>query len=153
MRKNRSPKEIPLMKSELVAEVFTIMMEAYIKSLGRTPTGQRLTITIKSYNRYIKFSGFKEYFDICLFKSGDIDIKVNEFCHGTYVERIFEWSDERKEQDAFLDKLRNGFANQIIEVANCTLVDYHSFMDLLHGDNHFAEAYEYFNREFGHCYD
>ena len=152
-KKNVALSQKSLMKSEMVAEVFTILMEAYIKSLGRTPSGQRLTITLKSYNRYIKFSGFKEYFDICLYKSGDIDIKVNEFCHGTYIERIFEWSDERKDQDAFLEKLRNGFADQIIEVANCSLVDYHSFMDLLHGDNNFAESYAYFKREFGHCYD
>ena len=39
------------LKSEMVAEAFTILMEAYIKQIGRVISGQKLTITIKSYNR------------------------------------------------------------------------------------------------------
>ena len=119
-------------------------MEAYIGSLGRCSSGQKVTITIKSYNRYIKFSGFREYFDICLYKSGDIDIKMCESCHAGYLERIYEYKEDRAQQEVFLQKLRDGFAEQLIDVANCSLVDYHSFMDMLHGDWHFKEAYEYF---------
>ncbi len=74
-KKNVDPSQVPLMKSELVAAAFEILMEAYIGSLGRCSSGQKVTITIKCYNCYIKFSGFREYFDICLYKSGDIDIR------------------------------------------------------------------------------
>ncbi|RKM55715.1 hypothetical protein D6853_09170 [Butyrivibrio sp. X503] len=142
----------PRMKSEMVAEAFTILMEAYIRQIGRVSSGQRLTITMKSYNRYIKFSGFKEMFDICLYKSGDIDLKMKEFCHGDYQERIYAYTDNPAEQDAFLNELRNGLADKLMEVGTCNLVDYHSFMDLLHGDRHFIDSYNYFKREFGHCY-
>ena len=147
MRKKRSSEEIPLMKSELVAEAFTILMEAYIRSLGRCSSGQRVTITIKSYNRYIKFSGYREYFDICLYKSGDIDIKLRESCHADYLERIYNFTDNRSEQNAFLDRLRNGLADEIIEVATCSLIDYHTFMDMLHGEWRFADAHNYFKNE------
>ena len=147
MRKKRSPEEIPLMKSELVADAFTILMEAYIRSLGRCSSSQRVTITIKSYNRYIKFSGYREYFDICLYKSGAIDIKLRESCHADYLERIYSYTDDRSEQNAFLDRLRNGLADEIIEVATCSLIDYHTFMDMLHGDWHFADSYNYFKNE------
>ena len=82
-KKSVDPSQVPLMKSEMVATAFEILMDAYIKSLGRCSSGQKVTITIKSYNRYIKFSGFREYFDICLYKSGDIAINwrgVAEHC-------------------------------------------------------------------------
>ena len=143
-KKNVDPSQVPLMKSEMVAAAFEILMEAYIGSLGRCSSGQKVTITIKSYNRYIKFSGFREYFDICLYKSGDIDIKMRESCHADYLERIYEYKEDRAQQEAFLEKLKDGFAMQIMDVANCNLVDYHSFMDMLHGDWHFKDAYEYF---------
>lgn len=145
-KKNVDPSQIPLMKSEMVAAAFEILMEAYIGSLGRCSSGQKVTITIKSYNRYIKFSGFREYFDICLYKSGDIDIKMHESCHADYLERIYEYKEDRAQQEAFLEKLKDGFATQIMDVANCSLVDYHSFMDMLHGDWHFKESYDYFNK-------
>lgn len=144
--KNVDPSQVPLMKSELVAAAFEILMEAYIGSLGRCSSGQKVTITIKSYNRYIKFSGFREYFDICLYKSGDIDIKMREWCHEDYLDRIYEFADDRAQQEAFLQKLRDRFAKQLIDVANCSLVDYHSFMDMLHGDWHFKESYDYFTK-------
>ena len=80
MGKKKMPDEVHLMKSELVAKAFTILMEAYVRMIGRTSSGQKLTITLKSYNRYIRFQGFREYFDICLYKSGDIDIKMDECC-------------------------------------------------------------------------
>ncbi|RKM63020.1 hypothetical protein D6856_02545 [Butyrivibrio sp. XB500-5] len=147
MGKRKTPEEIPLMKSELVAEAFTILMEAYTKMIGRCASGQKMTITMKSYNRYIRFSGFREYFDICLYKSGDIDIKMDEYCHDKYVERIFEFTENRSEQNAFLDKLRNGLAEEIMEVATCKLVDYHSFMDMLHGEWKFTDAHNYFKNE------
>ncbi len=99
MGKRKTPEEIPLMKSELVAEAFTILMEAYIRMIGRCASGQKMTITMKSYNRYIRFSGFREYFDICLYKSGDIDIKMDEYCHDKYVERIYEYTESRSEQN------------------------------------------------------
>ena len=35
------------LKSEMVAEAFTILMEAYIKQIGRVISGQKLTITMK----------------------------------------------------------------------------------------------------------
>lgn len=149
MGKRKTPEEIPLMKSELVAEAFTILMEAYTRMIGRCASGQKMTITMKSYNRYIRFSGFREYFDICLYKSGDIDIKMDEYCHDKYVERIFEFTENRSEQNAFLDKLRNGLADEIMEVATCKLVDYHSFMDMLHGEWRFADAHNYFKNELG----
>lgn len=147
MRKRKSPADIPLMKSELVAEAFIILMEAYIRSLGKRPLGQKITITMKSYNRYIKFQGFRESFDICLYKSGDIDIKMDESCHDKYIERIFEYTDNRSEQNAFLDKLRNGLADEIMEVATYKLINYHAFMDMLHGEWRFADAYKYFKNE------
>ena len=103
-----------------------------------------MTTTIKSYNRYIKFSGFREYFDICLYKSGDIDIKMRESCHADYLERIYEYEEDRAQQEAFLEKLKDGFTMQIMDVTNCKLIDYHSFMDMLHGEWHFKDAYEYF---------
>lgn len=143
-KKNVDPSQIPLMKSEMVAAAFEILMEAYIKSLGRCSSGQKVTITIKSYNRYIKFSGFREYFDICLYKSGDIDIKMRESCHADYLERIYEYKEDRAQQEAFLEKLKDGFAMRLMDVANCKLIDYHSFMDMLHGEWHFKDAYEYF---------
>lgn len=149
MGKRKTPEEIPLMKSELVAEAFTILMEAYTRMIGRCASGQKMTITMKSYNRYIRFSGFREYFDICLYKSGDIDIKMDEYCHDKYVERIYEFTENRSEQNAFLDKLRNGLADEIMEVATCKLVDYHSFMDMLHGEWRFADAHNYFKNELG----
>lgn len=135
------------LKSEMVAEAFTILMEAYIKQIGRVISGQKLTITMKSYNRYIKFQGYKEMFDICLYKSGDIDLKMREFCHKDYLERIYAYTDNRAEQDAFLDELRNGLADKLMEVGTRNLIDYHSFMDLLHGERHFIDSYNYFKYE------
>lgn len=137
----------PRMKSEMVAEAFTILMEAYIRQIGRVSSGQRLTITMKRYNRYIKFSGYKEMFDLCLYKSGDIDIRMKEFCHGDYQERIYAYTDNRAEQDAFLDELRNGLADKLMEVGTCNLVDYHSFMDMLHDEWKFLDSYNYFKNE------
>ena len=75
-------------------------------------SSQKVSITIKSYNCYIKFSGFREYFDICLYKSGDIDIKMRESCHADYLERIYEYKEDRAQQEAFLEKLKDGFAMQ-----------------------------------------
>ena len=147
MGKKKMSDEVPLMKSELVAKAFTILMEAYVRMIGRTSSGQKLTITLKSYNRYIRFQGFREYFDICLYKSGDIDIKMDECCHDKYVERIYEFTENRSEQNAFLEKLQNDLADEIMEVATCKLVDYHSFMDMLHGEWKFADAYNYFRNE------
>ena len=43
-----------------------------------------------------------------------------------------------------LGRLRDGFAMQIMDVANCKLIDYHSFMDMLHREWHFKVSYEYF---------
>lgn len=134
-------------KSEMMAEVFTILMEAYIKQIGVVASSQKLTITMKSYNRYIDFQGYKERFNLCLYKSGDIDLKMKEFCHGDYLERIYAYTDNCVEQDAFLDELKNGLADKIMEVGSGNLVDYHSFMDLLHGDRHFIDSYNYFKYE------
>ena len=58
---------------------------------GVVASSQKLTITMKSYNRYIDFQGYKERFNLCLYKSGDIDLKMKEFCHGDYLERIYAW--------------------------------------------------------------
>ena len=85
-----------------------------------------------------------EYFDICFYKSGDIDSKMRESCHPDYLERIYEYEEDRAQQEAFLQKLREGFAEQFIDVANCILIDYHSFMDMLRGEWHFKDSYEYF---------
>lgn len=63
-KKNVDSSQVSLMNSEMVAATFELLMDAYIKSLGRCSSGQKWTITIKSYNRYIKFLGFMEYFDI-----------------------------------------------------------------------------------------
>ena len=143
-KKNVDPSQVPLMKSEMVEAAFEILLEAYIGSLRRCSSGQKVTITIKSYNRYIKFSRYREYFDICLYKSGDIDIKMRESCHVNYLERIYEYKEDRAQQEAFLEKLKDGFAMQIMDVANCKLIDYLSFMDMLHGEWRFKDAYEYF---------
>lgn len=134
-------------KSEFIAEVFTILMDAYIKQIGVTASSQKLTITMKSYNRYLDFQGFRERFDLCLYKSGDIDLKMKEYCHSDYLERIYAYTDDREEQDVFLAELRNGLADKLMEVGCGNLVDYHSFMDLLHGESHFLDSYEYFKNE------
>ena len=97
-KKNVDLSQVPLMKSEMVAAAFEILMEAYIGSLGRCSSGQKVTITIKCYNCYIKFSGFREYFDICLYKSGDIDIKMRESCHADYLECIYKYIEDRAQQ-------------------------------------------------------
>ncbi len=149
MGKKRSPEEIPLKKSEIVAEAFIIFMVSYLKCMGKDCCSQHMKITMKSYNRYIKFQGFHESFDICLYRSGDIDIKMSEMCHGKYEERIYNYTENRSEQNEFLRKLRNGLADEIMEVATCRLVDYHSFMDMLHGEWRFADAHNYFKNELG----
>ncbi len=82
-----------------------------------------------------------------MYRSGDIDIKMKEFSHANYEERIYNYTDNRAEQNAFLNRLHNGLANAIMEVATGKLVDYHSFMDLLHGEWKFADAYNYFKNE------
>ena len=69
---------------------------------------------------------------------------MRESCHADYLERIYEYKEDRAQREVFLEKLKDGFAMQIMDVANCNLVDYHSFMDMLHGDWHFKESYEYF---------
>lgn len=143
-KKNVDPSQGPLMKCEMVVASFEILMQAYIGSLGRCSSGQKVTIIIKSYNRNIKFSGFMEYFDICFYKSGNIDSKMRESCHADYLERIYEYEEDRAQQEAFLQKLREGFAEQFIDVANCILIDYYRFMDMLRGEWHFKDSYEYF---------
>ncbi len=99
------------------------------------------------YYCYIKSSGFREYFNICLYKSGDIDIKMRESCHADYLECIYEYKEDRAQQDAFLEKFKDGFAVQIMNVANCKLIDYHSFMHMLHGEWHFKDAYKHRNKD------
>ena len=44
-KKNVDSSQVPLMKSEMVAAAFEILMEAYIGSLGRCSSGQKVTIT------------------------------------------------------------------------------------------------------------
>ena len=39
MEKKKMPDEILFMKSELVAKAFTILMEAYVRMIGRTSSG------------------------------------------------------------------------------------------------------------------
>lgn len=69
-----------------------------------------------------------------------------ESCHADYLERIYEYKEDRAQQEAFLEKLNGGFVMQIIDVAKCKLIGYHSFMDMLHGKWHFKDAYEYFTK-------
>ncbi|SDI77382.1 hypothetical protein SAMN05421493_12712 [Pseudobutyrivibrio sp. 49] len=108
---------------------------------------KKMTITVNNYNHYIRFSAHCQGFAICIYTSGDIDIHMKEFCHGEYTERIFEYSPDKEVQAKFLDYLEDTLATIILEVALEVVAPYHYFMDLLYGENHFLEAYDFFKNE------
>ena len=72
---------------------------------------------------------------------------MKELSHADYEERIYNYTDNRAEQNVFLKRLHSGLVYTIMKVATGKLVDYHSFMDLLHGEWHFEDAYNYFKNE------
>ena len=130
-----------------IVDAFDIFMKTYPKVLGDSRNSSKMTITVNNYNHYIRFSAHCQGFAICIYTSGDIDVHMKEFCHGEYTERIFEYSPDKNVQAKFLDYLEETLAPIILEVALEEVAPYHYFMDLLYGENHFLEAYDFFKKE------
>ncbi|MBR5636706.1 MAG: hypothetical protein IKW81_07265 [Pseudobutyrivibrio sp.] len=134
-------------KKKFVLEAYNIFMDSYYKVLGDEACPSKLVITIKNNNHYIKFQAHCQGFAILVYRNGNIDFSIKEFCHGEHLEHLYEYTDDVDSQKKFLDKLRNELADKIMEVALEKYVGYHYFMDLIYGENHFFDAYDYFKAQ------
>ena len=129
-------------RREFIEKCYEIVMKEAIKESKCTQKSVRVQAATKNYNRYINILRYGQKMCICIFRSGDIDIKLGEMCHAEHRERIFEYTTDPFEKEKFLDAFKNilkwlmpfGFGEGI--------VDMHTYMDYVSGGTGIVEAYD-----------
>ncbi len=101
---------------------------------------------MKGHNRYFTFSKYGQTFKVLVYTSGDIDVVLKEICHGDCEKRIFAYTADKDEQNAFIAKYEEILSWAI--PGFCDQFDWHAFMDYVdfkEGD--FLAAYELYKEE------
>lgn len=124
------PKTEAAVKREFIEKCYEAVCKEILKNTRELRKTNQIQIIIKNYNRYINFLKYGQKMCIALFTSGDIDIKVGEFCHSDYKERIFEYDPDPAVQEEFLKRFK-GILKWLVPAAIGEGFDMHVFMDYI----------------------
>lgn len=147
MTKAEQKKQETANKRTFIQKVFLVAMEELCEATREVTGGPKVGMSFTNYNRYIHLNAYGQSTAILIYRNGNVDVKLKEFCHEERVERIFDFTLELTEQEKFLEQFR-GMLRWLLPVSfgKCEF-DFHSFMDYVEGSESIAVAYESICRE------
>lgn len=94
------------------------------------PKHQTIKLTAKTFNRYVDIHRYGQDFQIKLYRSGDFDVTLKEFCHADVTIRLVSYEEAAPDPDAALQR----FEKDISILLEDFLVHYcwwHELMDFM----------------------
>ena len=120
-------------KEAFITDSFQSVLTALARKTLGVKGGPRISISLSNGNRYIRFNAHCRSAAILIYKNGNIDLKLEEFCHTPYSEQLFEFTLDKEEQKTFQKRFKKILRWLIPQIYEFEVYDFHSFMDFVCG--------------------
>lgn len=106
-------------------------------------------ILFTNHNRYIHMNAYGRSTSLLIYRDGNVEINLKEFCHNPYEEQLFEFSLDEEVQERFLMRFREILSWLIpVSFGHCQY-DFHMFMDYASGQSSIETVYQNISEEWG----
>lgn len=129
-------------KNNFINRTFQTAMNAIAKGTDGVSGGTKLQIAFTNKNRYIRFNAYCKSAAILIYHDGNVELKLEEFCHSPYGEQLFCFTLDKTEQNEFLKKFKKTLDWLIPEIFGNGLSDFHTFMDYVSDHTAIVDAHE-----------
>lgn len=116
-------------KNEFINRAFQIAMNAIVEETIDVRNSTKMDVSFKNKNRYIRFKAYGRSAAILIYLNGNVELKLEEFCHSPYSEQLFCFSLDKNEQEMFLEKFCTMLDWLLPEIFEQGLDTFHTFMD------------------------
>lgn len=137
-------------KKEFIGKAFQIALNALAENTADvTGGGMKVQVLFTNHNRYVHMNAYGRSTSILIYRDGNVEIKLKEFCHDPHEEQLFVFSLDKEVQERFLIRFRE-IVSWLIPVSfgHCQY-DFHTFMDYASGQTSIEAAYQNISEEWG----
>ena len=137
-------------KKEFIGKAFQTALNALAENTADvTGGGVKVQVLFTNHNRYIHMNAYGRSTSILIYRDGNIEIKLKEFCHNPHEEQLFEFSLDKEVQERFLIRFREIMSWLIpVSFGHCQY-DFHTFMDYASGQSSNETVYRNISEEWG----
>ena len=86
-----------------IDKAFDRVMKA-VRSTQKLDNKATVKVTMVRGNRYVYCHRYEQDFNVQIYKSGDVDIEFREACYGSVKIRVYAYSEDKDNQNAFLKR-------------------------------------------------
>lgn len=137
-------------KKEFIGKAFQIALNALAENTADvTGGGMKVQVLFTNHNRYVHMNAYDRSTSILIYRDGNVEIKLKEFCHDPHEEQLFVFSLDKEVQERFLIRFREIMSWLIpVSFGHCQY-DFHTFMDYASGQTSIEAAYQNISEEWG----
>lgn len=137
-------------KKEFIGKAFQIALNALAENTADvTGGGMKVQVLFTNHNRYVHMNAYGRSTSILIYRDGNVEIKLKEFCHDPHEEQLFVFSLDKEVQEHFLIRFREIMSWLIpVSFGHCQY-DFHTFMDYASGQTSIEAAYQNISEEWG----
>jgi len=137
-------------KKEFIGKAFQIALNALAENTADvTGGGMKVQVLFTNHNRYVHMNAYGRSTSILIYRDGNVEIKLKEFCHDPHEEQLFVFSLDKEVQERFLIRFREIMSWLIpVSFGHCQY-DFHTFMDYASGQTSIEAAYQNISEEWG----
>ena len=129
-------------KKDFIGNTFLAVMTAVAKKSADVTGGPKVQLTFTNGNRYVRFNAYGMSAAILIFRDGNVEVQLTEFCHSPHKEQLFEFSLDQEKQKEFLKSFKKTLTWFIPECFGKGISDFHTFMDYVSSTERIDEAHE-----------
>ena len=127
-------KEESKRRREFHAKLLGIVFDVTNESMQDVQSKLDFKVSFTGRNRYVRFSVYGFKMSVLIYTRGQLVIQLEEACHGTFEQQIYEYTDNQEEQQECLERLERIMRFMIPLFTNDGIVDAHTFMDYVKDD-------------------
>lgn len=134
MSKAEEKRKAAKARRDFITTAAQIVMNVVISYIADSQKQLTVKLTAKTLNRYISLHRYGEELQVKLYRSGDFDVTLKEFCHGDITIRLVEYEQAAPDPETALQHFK--------EDISLLLEDY-----LIHGCWHELMDYMWWNTQ------
>lgn len=137
-------------KKEFIGKAFQTALNALAENTADvTGGGVNVQVLFTNHNRYIHMNAYGRSTSILIYRDGNVEIKLKEFCYNPHEEQLFEFSLDKEVQECFLIRFCKILSWLIpVSFGHCQY-DFHTFMDYASGQSSIETVYRNISEEWG----
>lgn len=137
-------------KKAFIGKAFQIALNALAENTADvTGGGMKVQVLFMNHNRYVHMNAYGRSTSILIYRDGNVEIKLKEFCHDPHEEQLFVFSLDKEVQEDFLIRFREILSWLVpVSFGHCQY-DFHTFMDYTSGQTSIEAVYQNISEEWG----